>query len=98
MTLHQLRSSVGDDTFFQILRGWSETRRHGNGSTDDFRALAETVSGKPLEALFNAWLFTPGKPKLATTTSTQSFAPALPRSWAALTASQQLHRPSQSTR
>lgn len=98
MTLHQLRTLVGDDMFFQILRSWSATRRHGNGSTEDFRALAETVSGKPLEALFNAWLFTPGKPKLANMSPTQSFAAPLPRSWAALTASQQLHRPLQSMR
>ncbi len=56
-TLHALRLEVGDETFFDILRAYSEQFRYGNASTGDFIALAEAVSGQDLAALFDAWLF-----------------------------------------
>lgn len=62
MTLHALRMTVGDDAFFEILRTWAEERRNSNGTTEQFVALAERVSGQQLDDLFNAWLFTEGKP------------------------------------
>jgi aminopeptidase N len=31
-------------------------------TTDEFIALAEQISGQELDELFQAWLFTPGKP------------------------------------
>ena len=34
--------------------------------TSQFIALAERVSGKDLDQLFDTWLFTPGKPEVAT--------------------------------
>jgi aminopeptidase N len=96
MTLHQLRLAVGDDKFFEILRTWADTRRHANGSTEDFITLSELVSGKPLKDLFDAWLFMPAKPKLdeasAARAESASFAP-LPVSWMAITATQTMHSP-----
>jgi hypothetical protein len=62
MTLHQLRLAVGDSAFFEILRQWAKTRAGGNVTTDEFIALAEQISGQELDELFQAWLFTPGKP------------------------------------
>ncbi|HEY7003421.1 MAG TPA: M1 family aminopeptidase [Gaiellaceae bacterium] len=64
MTLQQLRLTVGDDDFFKILRRWAANRAGGNVTTDQFIALAERISGKNLDKLFQAWLFTPGKPAL----------------------------------
>ncbi|MFF5210946.1 M1 family metallopeptidase [Streptosporangium sp. NPDC000396] len=64
MTLHALRGAVGDTTFFSILRTWASEHRHGNADTSAFIALAERLSGKQLDALFDAWLFKPGKPTL----------------------------------
>jgi aminopeptidase N len=96
MTLHQLRLRVGDESFFEILRTWADTRRHGNGSIEDFMALSELVSGKELEQLFELWLFTPGKPSLAGTgagrAENASFAP-VPRSLPAIAATQRMHSP-----
>ncbi|MFD0786086.1 M1 family metallopeptidase, partial [Micromonospora azadirachtae] len=66
MTVHALRVAVGDDAFFEILRTWSAEMRNGNGSTDEFIALAERVSGKKLGKLFDAWLYgteRPAEPK-----------------------------------
>jgi len=64
MTLQALRQTVGDDAFWQIIRGWASTKSGGNGTTDEFIALAERVSGQQLDDLFTTWLFTPGKPSL----------------------------------
>ncbi len=64
MTLHQLRLAVGDEAFFTILRKWAKTRAGGNVTTDEFIQLAELVSGKQLDGLFQTWLFTAEKPTL----------------------------------
>ena len=62
LTLQALRNTVGDQAFFTILKTWTQNRRYGNGHIADFTALAEQVSGKPLAALFQTWLFTAGRP------------------------------------
>ncbi|MFL5999726.1 MAG: M1 family metallopeptidase [Streptomyces sp.] len=62
MTLHALRTSVGDRAFFLILRAWASGHRYGNGTTAQFQRLAERVSGKDLDSLFHTWLYTAGKP------------------------------------
>ncbi len=72
MTLHQLRLAVGDRDFFQILRRWAQSRRGENVTTDEFIELAEKISRQHLDDLFETWLFTPGKPEVATATATAS--------------------------
>jgi hypothetical protein len=62
MTLQALRNEIGDRAFFRVLRAWAAG--DGNGSTNEFKALAERVSGEPLDALFRQWLFTSGRPDL----------------------------------
>ncbi|QWF83636.1 M1 family metallopeptidase [Amycolatopsis sp. CA-230715] len=62
MTLQALRSVVGDDAFFTILRTWVRENRYGNGAVGQFTALAERVSGKNLGKFFKTWLFTSAKP------------------------------------
>ncbi len=62
MTLHALRLTVGDRTFFRILRSWAQLHRNGNVTTKEFIAHAERVSGRNLGPLFAAWLYTPSKP------------------------------------
>ncbi|MEV4563001.1 M1 family aminopeptidase [Nonomuraea sp. NPDC049419] len=64
MTPHVLRGTVGDRTFFAILRAWAREHRYGNADTAAFVSLAERVSGRRLRALFGAWLHQPGKPSL----------------------------------
>ncbi|MFD1212040.1 M1 family aminopeptidase [Arthrobacter sp. GCM10027362] len=62
MVLQQLRTTVGDDTFFKILRRWVKDHAGADASTADFIRLAEEVSGKDLGKLFDIWLFASGKP------------------------------------
>ncbi|GAA2604450.1 hypothetical protein GCM10010411_43280 [Actinomadura fulvescens] len=63
MTLQALRQRVGDQAFFKILKTWAATYRDSNASTPQFIAVAEKTSGKQLDKLFKAWLYTKGKPK-----------------------------------
>ncbi len=67
MTLQALRNAVGDQAFFAILRDWAAQMRYGNGTTAEFTALAEKVSGKQLDGLFQAWLYGNVRPPVATT-------------------------------
>ena len=62
MTLQALRNEVGDEIFWEIIRGWAATKSGGNGTTEEFIAYAEQVSGEQLDELFETWLYTPQKP------------------------------------
>ena len=62
MTLYAVRLAVGDATFAKILREWTGRDQNRPATTADFIALAERVSGKELDGLFQEWLYTPGKP------------------------------------
>ncbi|MCB0063700.1 MAG: M1 family metallopeptidase [Caldilineaceae bacterium] len=57
ITLHALRLTVGDETFFDILRTYYDRFQGGNASTADFIAVAEEVSGEDLTEFFDAWLY-----------------------------------------
>lgn len=62
MTLHALRQRIGDPAFFTLLKTWNAEHKYGYVTTEEFTALAEKVSGKQLDSLFDAWLFAPRKP------------------------------------
>jgi aminopeptidase N len=62
MTLQALREKIGDERFFRILKTWTREHYHGNGTTTQFIALAERISGQDLGAFFQTWLYTAGKP------------------------------------
>jgi aminopeptidase N len=62
MTMHALRLTVGDPAFFRIVRTWAQRYAGENVTTAQFIAHAERISGRQLDALFNAWLFTASRP------------------------------------
>lgn len=62
MTLQALREKIGDRAFFTLLRTWYAANRDGTVGTADFVRLAERVSGQRLNAFFQTWIYTPGKP------------------------------------
>ncbi|GAA3837877.1 M1 family metallopeptidase [Sphaerisporangium flaviroseum] len=65
MTLHVLRKRIGDETFFKLLRTWTDQHKYGNVTTDDFIKLSEKLSGRPLGDLFDAWLYQPQRPEIS---------------------------------
>jgi aminopeptidase N len=60
--LSQLRAELGDDAFFDLLKEWNERYYHGNANSQDFRVLAEEVSGQDLDDFFTSWIDTPWTP------------------------------------
>ncbi len=87
MTLHALRLEIGDADFFKTLRVWAQSRAGDNVTIPQFIRLAERISGEQLDALFDAWLFTPGRPDLpAGARSDRSAQRAMPAGAAAVIA------------
>jgi aminopeptidase N len=64
MTLHQLRKAIGDKAFFALVKAWPAQHRYGNDTTAEFTKFAQRYTKKDLTPLFQAWLYTQGKPKL----------------------------------
>jgi aminopeptidase N len=62
IVLHALRSSVGDDVFFEGLRTWVAEHRDGAATTDDLRAVFERISGRDLAAFFDVWVTSEQRP------------------------------------
>jgi len=62
MTLQALRNLIGGQTFATLLRAWAAQKADSNGSTEEFRALAEQLSGRDLGGFFDAWLVAETKP------------------------------------
>lgn len=62
LALQALRDEVGDETFFELLKGRPAEHAHGNANVGDFVRYAERVSGKPLAALSDTWLYQPSRP------------------------------------
>lgn len=57
LTLHALRLEIGDEAFFNTLRAYAERYRNSIASTRDFVTIAEEMSGRDLDELFEDWLF-----------------------------------------
>lgn len=72
--LHTLRYFVGDSTFFRLLHRWTypdpamENLTNGKqcrlATTDEFRQIAEQISGKTLDWFFTVYLRQAGLPQL----------------------------------
>jgi aminopeptidase N len=96
LALQALRNEIGDDAFFAILKGWPKEHAYGNASVADFQRYAEQVSGKPLAALFDAWLFQPVKPAAPAARTAAiakaATAPVQPKSWKKIEATHDVHQ------
>ncbi|PWI16389.1 metallopeptidase [Streptomyces sp. Act143] len=63
MVIHKIRQTVGDDTFYDIVQGWTAAHRHGNAGTDDFTAYVERQApDEDFGAIWEEWLYGEGKP------------------------------------
>jgi aminopeptidase N len=96
LALQALRNEIGDEDFFAILKGWPQRYAHGNATVADFRRYAEEVSGKPLAALFDTWLYQPSKPGVtaardASIATRTAKAVAQPKSWKKIAATNGVH-------
>jgi aminopeptidase N len=60
--LHMLRRRLGDEAFFQGLRGYYNAHRDGNATTEDLRGALEKASGQNLGGFFARWIYGKGHP------------------------------------
>jgi hypothetical protein len=61
--LNMLRSVIGDKNFFQLLKTFPDQHAWGSVSTEEFRKLAEQISGENLQYFFLQWLESTGAPE-----------------------------------
>ena len=62
-TLHALRMEVGDQVFFELLRGWCNRHRYGTVSTEGF--IDHVTEGSSVQRdWFTPWLYEPALPPL----------------------------------
>ncbi|WP_330351495.1 M1 family metallopeptidase [Streptomyces sp. NBC_00582] len=65
MVVHRIRRTVGDDTFYDIVQGWTAAHRHGTADTDDFTAYVERQApDQDFDEIWDDWLHGEGKPEL----------------------------------
>ena len=75
LTLHALRLQLGDGVFFELLRDWVQSHRHGSVTTDEFVDLVDVhvqrasggAGGPAVErarALLYRWLWATPLPRL----------------------------------
>lgn len=60
--LHMLRHVIGDDDFFGTLAAYRDAYAFSSATTEEFRDVAESVSGKDLDAFFQQWIYGEGFP------------------------------------
>jgi aminopeptidase N len=62
--LHMLRGIVGDSTFFDLMKAYSNDPdlKYGVATTEDFQGVAESVSGLNLEYFFHEWIYGENEP------------------------------------
>src|SRR5262249_388556 len=60
---HMLRTTIGDDKFFQLIKQHYANFKGKNAGIDDFEALASKIAGTPLRGFFGLWIDSPGVPE-----------------------------------
>ncbi|MBT2364514.1 M1 family metallopeptidase [Streptomyces sp. ISL-10] len=96
LALQALRNEIGDEDFFAILKGWPAEHAYGNAKVGDFVRYAERISGRPLAALFDTWLYEPAKPAAqaaagARIARSDAGAPVEPKSWRKIAETNTIH-------
>jgi tetratricopeptide (TPR) repeat protein len=61
--LNMLRYVIGDDKFFQTLKAYAQQFAWKSVNTDDFRKVAENVSGQSLDYFFIQWIESSSAPE-----------------------------------
>jgi hypothetical protein len=56
-----LRRELGDETFFEFLRGYYAAHRYGFVTASDFQAAAEQTCACELDDLFDLWVYKGGR-------------------------------------
>jgi aminopeptidase N len=60
---HMLRTTIGDDKFFNLLKTYYSNFKGQNSSIEDFETLADKVSAQKLRGFFGMWIDSTGVPE-----------------------------------
>ena len=55
--LHMLRHALSDTTFFTAMRAYGQQYRYGTATTENFRDVCASVSGRNLDKFFQQWIY-----------------------------------------
>ena len=61
--LHMLRGILGDENFFKLIKDYVYEFGYKDASIDDFKAIAEKISGQNLTYFFSQWIDQNGVPQ-----------------------------------
>ncbi|MCB1221885.1 MAG: hypothetical protein H7A35_11260 [Planctomycetales bacterium] len=62
--LHMLRSIIGDELFFAVLKHYGNKHRFDFAETPDLQTSVKEVTGQNLDWFFEQWVYMAGHPKL----------------------------------
>ena len=60
---HMLRTTIGDDKFFNLLKTYYSTYKGQNSNIEDFETLTDKVSGQKMRGFFGMWIDSTGVPE-----------------------------------
>ena len=60
---HMLRSTIGDEKFFNLIKNYYSTYKGQNAGIDEFEALADKVAGSNMRGFFGLWIDSTGVPE-----------------------------------
>ena len=60
---HMLRTTMGDEKFFNLIKTYYANFKGQNAGIDDFEALADKVAGSNLRGFFGLWVDSTGVPE-----------------------------------
>lgn len=60
---HMLRTTIGDDKFFNLIKSYYSTYKGQNAGIDDFESLTNKVSGANLRGFYGLWIDSTGVPE-----------------------------------
>ena len=64
LTLHALRLTLGEQSFFELLHSWVADNAYGTVTTDMFLEHVQRHAGRPLGSVLDPWLFAGALPPL----------------------------------
>ena len=68
LVLHMLRSHLGDEVWWRVIREYTRANIGRQVTTEDFRRVAEEVSSQTLDWFFDQWVYGIGHPVFTVTT------------------------------
>jgi aminopeptidase N len=60
---HMLRSAIGDDKFFNLVKNFYGTYKNQSAGLEDFEALANKAAGSSMRGFFSLWVDSTGIPE-----------------------------------